>query len=102
MNSVIVLVNVFEVRGSEAEFERAFTDLSASVRARPGFLHHRLLRPRDGSPTYINVAEWENEQSLRDALSHPEVTRRLAPLAALATGTPTICHPVLDGFPPEV
>ncbi|MEU6278480.1 antibiotic biosynthesis monooxygenase family protein [Streptomyces populi] len=99
---MIVLVNVFQVRGSTAEFEREFARAAECMRAQPGFLHHRLLRSLGTGSTYVNVAEWQDEQSLRDALARREVAERLRPLAAFATGRPTVCRPVLDGSPLEV
>ncbi|WP_327435124.1 antibiotic biosynthesis monooxygenase family protein [Streptomyces sp. NBC_01236] len=89
-------MNAFQVHGSPSEFEREFSNVSECMRAQPGFLHHRLLCSQGADSTYVNVAEWQDEQSLRDALAHPEVIERLRPLAALATGRPTVCRPVLD------
>ncbi|MBD0745896.1 hypothetical protein BG418_30135 [Streptomyces sp. CBMA152] len=99
---MIILVNVFEVRGSVSDFEHAFAAVSECLRAQPGFHHHRLLRSQDAESTYINVAEWEDEQSLNDALARPEVIEHLRPLAALATGAPTICRPVFERSSLEV
>lgn len=93
---MIVLVNVFHVHGSPAEFEREFANVSECMSAQPGFLHHRLLRAQDADTSYVNVAEWQDEQSLRDALARPEVIERLRPLAAFATARPTVCRPVLE------
>ncbi|WP_328535156.1 antibiotic biosynthesis monooxygenase family protein [Streptomyces sp. NBC_00344] len=93
---VIVLVNVFRVHESLSEFERIFTHVSECMRAQPGFRHHRLLGSQDAGSTYVNLAEWQDEQSLRDALARPEVIERLRPLAALATGEATVYRPVLE------
>ncbi|AKJ11932.1 hypothetical protein ABB07_18395 [Streptomyces incarnatus] len=99
---MIVLVNVFQVHGSAEGFERAFTKVSEIMRTQPGFLHHRLLRSEGADSTYVNVAEWQDEQSLRAALARREVVARLRPLSAFATGRPTVCRPVLDAPPLEV
>jgi heme-degrading monooxygenase HmoA len=99
---MIVLVNVFRVHGSPSDFERVFMNVSECMQAQPGFQHHRLLRSQDARSTYVNVAEWQDEQSLRDALARPEVKEHLRPLAALATGRPTIHRPVLERSSLEV
>ncbi|MFI9445930.1 antibiotic biosynthesis monooxygenase family protein [Streptomyces avermitilis] len=80
---VIVLVNVFQVHGSPTAFEREFANVSECMRAQPGFLHHRLLCSQGTDSTYVNVAQWQDEQSLRDALARPEVVGRLRPTTAL-------------------
>ncbi|MGX5185494.1 antibiotic biosynthesis monooxygenase family protein [Streptomyces avermitilis] len=99
---MIVLVNVFQVHKSPTAFEREFANVSECMRAQPGFLHHRLLCSQGADSTYVNVAEWQDEQSLRDALARPEVVGRLRPLTALATGRATVCRLVLDRSSLEV
>nr|WP_162833135.1 antibiotic biosynthesis monooxygenase family protein [Streptomyces sp. CB09001] len=93
---MIVLVNVFEINDSEENFERAFCAVSEVMRRQGGFGRHRLVRSESTPTTYINVAEWTDERSLRAALAHPEVSRRVRTLMRSATAVPQICRPVLD------
>lgn len=93
---MITFVNRFEVTGPAEEFEEAFERTSAFFAARPGFLGHRLLRHLDGSGSYVNVADWADEESFRDALRQPEFTPHAAALRALSTGEPNLYRPVLE------
>jgi heme-degrading monooxygenase HmoA len=93
---VIVLVNVFEVHGAPAEFESAFGPVSEWMRGRPGFITHRLLRSHMSPSTYVNVAEWDDEQSLRAALTHPEAVGLMSALTRVSTPAPQTYRTVLE------
>jgi long-chain acyl-CoA synthetase len=98
---LIVLVNVFDVHASAAEFERAFGAVSERMRSQPGFRAHRLLRSDRAPSTYVNVAEWDDEPSLHAALARPEVVARVRSLMRLSTATPQTYRTVLDVPAPE-
>lgn len=99
---MITLVNTFAVHGSTDAFEEAFRAVSDFMRRQPGFRHHRLLRTQEDSRCYINIAEWEDEESLRAALARPGFRRRADRLGRLATPRPRVGRTVLDAGPEAV
>jgi long-chain acyl-CoA synthetase len=93
---LIVLVNVFDVHAPAAAFERAFGAVSERMQAQPGFRAHRLLRSDSAPATYVNVAEWDDERSLHDALAQPDVGAAVRSLMRLSTAVPHTYRTVLD------
>src|SRR5256885_16030267 len=67
MTATIVLINMFEVpSGTENEFLEWWKKCSQALKGEPGFIDatlHRKLKP-DTRFQYINVADWEPEESL--------------------------------------
>lgn len=93
---MMVFVNLFSVHGDAEQFERAFLAGSDFMRARPGFLRHRLVRSARQPRTYLNIAEWEDEESFRRATEHPDFEAHVAELRELAETVPHLCRPVLE------
>lgn len=93
---MITLVNQFEVRGPADQFEAVFGEVSDFMSAQPGFRSNRLLRSGTDEHRYVNIAEWDDEQSLRAALAHEGWKAVAAKLAPLGTGAPHVYSPVLE------
>ncbi|GAA2259304.1 hypothetical protein GCM10010232_57500 [Streptomyces amakusaensis] len=96
---MITLINRFEVTGPVAEFERVFDRTSAFFAAQPGFIRHRLLRRTGEAGHYVNVADWEDEQSFRRALELPEFGSHRTALRALSSSDPNLYTPLLERVP---
>ncbi|MEW1906408.1 MULTISPECIES: antibiotic biosynthesis monooxygenase family protein [unclassified Streptomyces] len=90
---MVTFVNRFTVTGPPEEFERLFEETSAFFVARPGFLTHRLVRHGDLPGHYVNVAEWEDEESFRAAVTDPAFAPHAAALRKLSTSEPNL-YPV--------
>ncbi|MGP4001265.1 antibiotic biosynthesis monooxygenase family protein [Streptomyces sp. 8N706] len=97
---MITFINRFDVTGSPAEFEQAFDRTSAFFAAQPGFLRHRLLHHVEESGRYVNVADWEDEQSFRRALEQPEFAAHRTALRALSSSEPGLYTPLLERVSP--
>lgn len=93
---MITLVNTFQVTGSADEFEAEFDAVAEYLSTQPGFRTHRLLVSDRAAGHYVNVAEWDDEAALRNALGQPGFRRRAARLQKLATAQPQVCHTVLE------
>jgi hypothetical protein len=76
--------------------ERPGAVVSEWMRGWPGFITHRLLRSHMSSSTYVNVAEWDDEQSLRAALTHPEAVGLMSALTRVSTPAPQTYRTVLE------
>jgi heme-degrading monooxygenase HmoA len=66
----IVLINCFEVpMGREDEFLAAFRQVNAYMRAKPGYLGHKLHRALapEVSFRFINVVQWASAEQCRAA-----------------------------------
>ncbi|NYH55656.1 heme-degrading monooxygenase HmoA [Nocardiopsis arvandica] len=93
---MVTFVNRFEVSGPVEEFERAFEATSDFFRTQPGFVSHRMLRHLEHSGHYVNVAEWRDVDSFREAVGHPGFEPHARILRALATSTPGLYTPLLE------
>ncbi len=59
---MITLINSFRVPGGrEADFIALWEEVNRYMRAKPGYLRHRLHRAQspDASFAFVNVADWE-------------------------------------------
>jgi uncharacterized protein YndB with AHSA1/START domain/heme-degrading monooxygenase HmoA len=86
----VTLVNSFTVTAPAADFESAFAATAAYFAEQPGFVEHVLLRQDDEPLSYVNVARWTDERSLRAAVARPEFLAHSAALRELATSTPRL------------
>ncbi|CAM5490756.1 hypothetical protein GCM10010329_68990 [Streptomyces spiroverticillatus] len=93
---MITFINRFTVTGPAEEFEQAFDETSAFFAAQPGFVRHRLMRHLQDPGAYVNVAEWQDEESFRTALDRPEFTAHRAALRALSTSDPNLYVPLYE------
>lgn len=100
METMTVLINRFEVHGSLEEFEKVLGATAGYFRHQPGFLRFRLVRSMEHQNQYVNIAEWENADSLRTALSRPEFAPYSAALRAVATSSPAMHEPVYEALQP--
>ncbi|MFI7011250.1 antibiotic biosynthesis monooxygenase family protein [Streptomyces sp. NPDC050145] len=87
---MVTFVNRFSVTGPAEEFERLFEQTSAFFVAQPGFVAHRLMRHADQAGSYVNVAEWQDAESFRRAVTHPDFAPHAAALRALSTSDPQL------------
>lgn len=83
--------------GQEAEFERAWHEVSEQARRVPGNLRQTLLRDPDDSSTYIIATEWESRDayhSFEHSAAQDELT---APLRALReSARQSVCDVLAD------
>src|SRR4026209_1775062 len=68
----ITFVNRFTVNGAHEDFERAFNETAEFIRRQPGRLRYTLSRDVRDANQYINVAYWDNAESLKTVLAHPD------------------------------
>ncbi|MFI7394405.1 MULTISPECIES: antibiotic biosynthesis monooxygenase family protein [Streptomyces] len=81
-------INRYTVSGDVTEFRRLLAELSAHMRAQPGFSAHRLYRSAKDERTYVEVAEWTDPESHRNALSADGFLGPVAELRKHATAEP--------------
>ncbi|MFE7842127.1 antibiotic biosynthesis monooxygenase family protein [Streptomyces sp. NPDC057474] len=93
---MITFINRFDVTGPAAEFEEAFDTTSAFFAAQPGFIRHRLLQHVDAPHLYVNIADWDDQDSFQKALSRPEFAAHRARLRALSSSDPNLYTPLLE------
>lgn len=86
----VTFVNRFTVHSSREEFEAVFAETAAFMAAQPGFVEHTLLVHTGSANAFINIAQWEDEQSFRAALAHPSFAEHAAALRALSTSEPDL------------
>ncbi|MFJ8888526.1 antibiotic biosynthesis monooxygenase family protein [Streptomyces sp. NPDC102402] len=87
---MVTFVNRFSVSGPVEEFERLFEQTSAFFVAQPGFITHRLMRHAEQQGSYVNVAEWEDAESFRRAVTHPDFAPHAAALRTLSASDPNL------------
>jgi quinol monooxygenase YgiN len=81
----ITFVNRFTLNGAPEDFERTFTETAEFIRKQPGLLRYTLSRDVGEPNNYVNIALWEDAQSLRAVVAHPEFAAHAQSLRALAT-----------------
>lgn len=86
----ITFVNRFTVNGASEDFERAFNDTAAFIRRQPGLLRYTLSRDVKDSSNYVNVALWDNAESLKVVLADPDFAGHAALLRSLSTSEGTL------------
>jgi heme-degrading monooxygenase HmoA len=80
----VVLINLFEVpEGREDEFKAAWHAAADYLATKPGYISTRLHRSltRDARFRFVNVAEWESAEHVKESVFNPEfrsVARSLA------------------------
>ncbi|MEH0584494.1 antibiotic biosynthesis monooxygenase [Streptomyces sp. B21-106] len=86
----MTLVNRFQLTGDAEEFEKVFAATSAFFAAQPGFVEHTLHRRLGDPSSYVNIARWADNASLRAAVAQPEFQPHSAALRALAVSSPEL------------
>jgi heme-degrading monooxygenase HmoA len=61
-------------------FERAFLQVSETVRGTPGHIRDQLLRDAQDESLYILLAEWEDEEAFLAWENHPSHLEKAAPI----------------------
>jgi heme-degrading monooxygenase HmoA len=61
-------------------FEKAFLQVSETVRGTPGHVRDELLRDAEDPSLYLLYAEWESEQAFRTWENHPRHLEMAAPM----------------------
>jgi deoxynogalonate / 12-deoxyaklanonic acid monooxygenase len=92
---MITFVNTFQVHGSPDEFERVFAETSQFLATQPGFLRYTLSRhvDEDKGDRYVNVALWQNVESLRRAVAHPDFRPHADRIRARSTSVANLYTP---------
>lgn len=86
----VILVNRFTVTGPSTEFERAFAATAEFFVAQPGFVDYHLMCEVDEPGSYVNVARWKDQESLHNAVSHPDFRRHAEAMHALSRSEPKV------------
>ena len=86
----VTFVNRFTVNGAPEAFESAFNETAEFIRRQPGLLRYTLSRDVRDTNQYINVAYWDNAESLKTVLAHPDFASHAAALRSLATSEGTL------------
>ena len=84
-------VNRFALRTSPEEFERVFAVTAAFMAAQPGFLNYSLMRAVDEPAAYVNIANWADVASFRQAVGHPDFRPHAAALRAISSSESHLC-----------
>ncbi|MDJ1136893.1 antibiotic biosynthesis monooxygenase family protein [Streptomyces iconiensis] len=84
------------VEGKEEEFRRVVSDISAYMRAQPGFLGHRLHRSVNRPAVYVETAQWRDAESHRSAMRGEGFRQNVQRLAGLASAEPDIFETLED------
>ncbi len=97
---MVTLVNCFEVpAGRESEFFSLWQQVNRYMRAKPGYLAHKLHRSLAPEARYrfVNVAQWESQAHF--AAAHDDGFRALVsrPEWAAFTSTPALYEVVHTG-----
>jgi monooxygenase len=92
-DGVVIFVNRFTVHAAPEEFERTFAETSAFMARQDGFLGHSLVRHTEDQHRYVNIAQWRDAESLRNATTDPGFAAHAAALRALSTSEPNLYAP---------
>ncbi|HEY4021562.1 MAG TPA: antibiotic biosynthesis monooxygenase family protein [Pseudonocardiaceae bacterium] len=98
---MMVFINRFEVHAPTAEFELLFRNTSEFLRHQPGFRRFRLVRSIEHPNRYVNIAEWDSAEALRQATAQPEFRAHADALRAVATTSPDMHEPVYEVTAPD-
>jgi deoxynogalonate / 12-deoxyaklanonic acid monooxygenase len=89
----VIFVNTFTLQVPPQKFEQAFAQSARFMTGQRGFGQHTLMRHVQEPNSYINIASWADEQSFRDAVSHPEFGAHRAALQAVCLSSPNLYVP---------
>jgi monooxygenase len=89
----VIFVNTFTLQVPPQEFEQAFAQSARFMTGQAGFGQHTLMRHAHEPSSYINIATWADEQSFREAVSHPEFGPHRAALRAVCVSNPNLYLP---------
>ena len=78
--SVRVMVRSRPKAEDREAFEKAFEQVSSSVKGTPGHVRDQLLRDAEDEGLYILLAEWETEEAFRAWEDHPRHLEMAAPM----------------------
>ena len=93
---MVVLIDTFDVDPAQVDaFREIWSQVSAVMERRPGFIHTRFHRALGGT-RFVNVAEWESADAFAAAIASPEFQEASRPLATLATMTPGLYDVVYE------
>lgn len=68
-----VAINYIKCKDSYRErFEELFGSRARAIDRMPGFRNMEVLKPADGSNTYLVVSRWESEESFKKWTTSPE------------------------------
>jgi heme-degrading monooxygenase HmoA len=85
----IVFMNTFHVAPEDVDaFLAAWTNDGEIMQKKPGYVRTQLHRGLGGSTTFVNIAEWESVQAMRDAVSSPEFQASLSRYPESAVASP--------------
>ncbi|MEU0991297.1 antibiotic biosynthesis monooxygenase family protein [Streptomyces sp. NPDC005953] len=89
----VTFINTFTLSATPEEFEEAFSRTAEFMARQPGFVEHTLMRHTTDGSRYVNIARWDDAQSLRRAVAQPEFQPHAAALRALSTSEPHLYLP---------
>ncbi|BDM71269.1 hypothetical protein HEK616_47560 [Streptomyces nigrescens] len=91
----VTFVNRFTVHGEPGEFQRAFQQAAAFLRAKSGFLECTLLQHAEEETAFLNVARWRDVGAFRRATVGDDFDHHVAAMRKLATSEPGLYLPRL-------
>jgi heme-degrading monooxygenase HmoA len=87
----IVFMNTFHVAPEDVdEFLAAWTNDGEIMQKQPGYINTQLHRGVGGSTTFVNIAEWESLEAMRNAVSSPDFQASLTRYPPSAVASPYI------------
>ncbi|NTF83981.1 antibiotic biosynthesis monooxygenase [Agrobacterium rhizogenes] len=84
----VVLINHFHVDPADEEEFLNMWQVDAAYMLRAGCLSGQMHKGTEGSASFINIAVWENAQTLGRAFMKPEFQELIARYPASATASP--------------
>ncbi len=85
--SVRVMVRSRPKAEDREAFEKAFEQVSSTVKGTPGHERDQLLRDADDDSLYILLAEWESYEAFRAWEDHPRHLEMAAPMMPFVATT---------------
>jgi heme-degrading monooxygenase HmoA len=87
----IVFMNTFHVAPEDVDaFMAAWAADGEIMQKKPGYIRTQLHRGIGGSTTFVNIAEWESLEAMRNAVSSPEFQASLSRYPDSAVASPYI------------
>jgi heme-degrading monooxygenase HmoA len=82
-----IMVRSRPKEADQAAFEKAFEQVSETVKGTPGHIRDVLLRDAEDSSLYVLYAEWNSEEEFRAWEDHPRHLEMAAPMMPYVAGT---------------
>jgi heme-degrading monooxygenase HmoA len=102
----VTTINAFTVPPEESErFLQRWKDIAKAMGSQPGFIQARMYKSltNDAERRFVNVAEWDSEKALDQAMANPEsrasMQRMLNDSELHVTAQPAVYHVAVNVQP---